>query len=68
MNYWLLFMRFSEDERHHESDESDEWKKEGTGESKISRLQSFLRIRWIRGAFTLSIFEKWLRLFPRPSW
>jgi len=31
------------------------------------RLQSFLGIRWIRqirGAFTLSIFGKWPRLFP----
>jgi len=54
MDYKVRCMHVSEDERHHESNESDEWKKERTRELKISRLQSFLRIR---GAFILSIVK-----------
>jgi len=61
MNYWFQFMPVSEDERHRESDESDEWKKQRTGEWKTPQLQSFLpirSIRQIRGAFTLSILKR----------
>jgi len=61
MNHRIRFRHVSEDEWHHESYESDEWKKEKTREPKYSRLQSFLRIRsirQIRGTFNLLKFGK----------
>jgi len=64
MNHRIRFRQVSEDEWHHESDESNEsneWKKEKTREPKYSRLQSFLRIRsirQIRSTFTLLEFGK----------
>jgi len=67
MNYGKQFMHDFEDKKHHESDESDEWKQEKTSKMKVFSLRSFLwirSIRQIRGAFTLSLFETWPVLFP----